>query len=596
MKTEATPRAVTSSPPLISVIVPTFNRLALLKETVESVRRQTFRDFELIVVNDGSSDGTKEWLDGCGDIRAIHRANGGIASARNAGAAAARGEWFAFLDHDDLWGPRKLETQALYVTRNPEVGLAAVKHVKFGALKEERRPGRWVKGDLFREVFSKSVIHTSTVMIRRDVFFSVGGFPVHYRFADEFDVWLKIARDHPIALYDGPLVQIRLYEANTSHNRIGVRTDTRRILLSNYDPLRIPRKMFLKTMADHDISFGRAYMRLGRLPEALSWFRASIRRAPWRLRGYRYWLRCRVTAAIHGRDVSPEMREPQLTPSFPYRRLRLDAFAHEPLGCSREEAPAMVASLLREHGRILREGGPAVKKNAPESAVTVVSLPDGRSFAVKELKPRGVLHGLKGLFRPTQGLRGYRNADRLDQEGVGVARAPVLASTDRLGVSLTEWLVMETIPGATEWDRYVDRRFDEGWTADERRLFVTRFGAFIGNLHARGIFHSDLKTCNILTVPSESGPCFYLMDYDDVRFRAGPSLRRRVKNLTQLFLSSPRRFGPVDRMRFLRAYGAASGLSGREGRELARRVLDRARGRRILYVGVHGDVEEDWEG
>ena len=118
--------------PLITVIIPTFNRISLLKETVDSVRNQSFRDFEIIVVNDGSTDGTGEWLRDQTDLRVIEQSNLGIATARNNGAAAAKGDWLAFLDHDDLWAPDKLLIQAEFVRNNPDVALVAVRHVRLG--------------------------------------------------------------------------------------------------------------------------------------------------------------------------------------------------------------------------------------------------------------------------------------------------------------------------------------------------------------------------------------------------------------------------------------------------------------------------------
>jgi len=135
-------------------------------------------------------------------------------------------------------------------------------------------------------------------MIHRGIFEQVGGFPTKYRFADEFDVWLKISAAYPIAYFDRPLVFIRFYESNTSHNRIGVRTDTYDILLRHYDPERIPPRTFLRTLSDHDISFGRAYLQVGNLSEALKWFRSSLRRTPFRLRSWRYYLRYRIKSVL----------------------------------------------------------------------------------------------------------------------------------------------------------------------------------------------------------------------------------------------------------------------------------------------------------
>jgi glycosyltransferase involved in cell wall biosynthesis len=296
--------------PFITVIIPTFNRLNLLKETVDSVRNQTFRDFQIVVVNDGSTDGTGEWLRNQTDLRVIEQTNLGIATARNNGGAAARGAWLAFLDHDDLWEADKLLIQAEFAQNNPEVALVAARHVRLGKPYREPKRPRWIKGDLFVKEYSLSFIHTSSVMIRRDVFEKVNGFPTRYRFADEFDVWLKIAAAYPIAYFDGPLVFIRFYESNTSHNRIGVRTDTYDILLRHYDAERIPSRTFLKTLSDHDISFGRAYLLADDLPEALKWFRSSLRRTPFRLRSWRYYLRYRIKQALGRTCNEPGIKNP----------------------------------------------------------------------------------------------------------------------------------------------------------------------------------------------------------------------------------------------------------------------------------------------
>lgn len=286
--------------PFVSVIIPTFNRVELLKETVQSVRDQTFRDFEIIVVNDGSSDGTAQWLSEQKDLRAVTHANSGIAASRNKGASIARGRWLAFLDHDDLWAPEKLQVQAEFVKAHPEVAMVAVMHERLGKPYREPRAPSWTCGDLFVKEYAESFIHTSSVMIREDVFKEIQGFPTCYRFADEFHVWLQIAAAHPIAYFDRPLVFIRFYAANTSHNRIGVRTDTYDILMRNYDPSRIPRSVFLRTMSDHDISFGRAYVQAGDLREALKWFKSSVQRTPLRLRGWRYLVRYLLAYGLRG--------------------------------------------------------------------------------------------------------------------------------------------------------------------------------------------------------------------------------------------------------------------------------------------------------
>jgi glycosyltransferase involved in cell wall biosynthesis len=293
--------------PFVSVIIPTFNRLALLQETLESVRRQTFRDFEIIVVDDGSTDGTGEWLKTRNDLIVVVQGNSGIASSRNRGAAEAQGCWLAFLDHDDLWSPEKLEVQVDYVNRQPDVGMAVVRHERLGTKHGSTGKSLWICGDLFLKEFSESFIHTSSVMIRTDVFNEMKGFDPVYRFADEFDLWLKIARKYPVAYLDSTLVFIRFYEANTSHNRVGVRTDTYNILMKHYDPEKIPRNVFLRTLSDHDISFGRAYLGIGDIDTALGWFRQSLSRTPFRARSWRYYLRNRLAVMFRpNKATSPK--------------------------------------------------------------------------------------------------------------------------------------------------------------------------------------------------------------------------------------------------------------------------------------------------
>ena len=286
--------------PLVSVIIPTFNRLSLLKQTVASVRAQTFRDYELVIVDDGSTDGTQEWLKTVEGITFISQANSGIAASRNKGASLSFGKWLAFLDHDDLWDEKKLEIQTGFAEANPELGMLAIKHVRLNSKTSSSSIPSWIKGDLFLKEYSESFIHTSSVMIRKDVFDAVGGFPTRYRFADEFDVWLKITKSYPAAYYNQPMVFIRLYDSNTSHNRVGVRTDTYDILTNHYDPDRIPAGIHKRTMSDHDISFGRAFANIGDMDNALQWFRKSVQRTPYRLRSWRYYLKYRLFSIFTG--------------------------------------------------------------------------------------------------------------------------------------------------------------------------------------------------------------------------------------------------------------------------------------------------------
>ena len=135
--------------PFVSVIIPTYNRLELLKKTVASVRSQSFRDFEIIVINDGSSDGTAEWLAQQHDIVGINRRNSGIASSRNKGASVSKGQWLAFLDHDDIWDPEKLQTQVDFWTGQSSSRNGGCKTCQAG---NENRSNRSMEMDTGRSI------------------------------------------------------------------------------------------------------------------------------------------------------------------------------------------------------------------------------------------------------------------------------------------------------------------------------------------------------------------------------------------------------------------------------------------------------------
>jgi len=276
------------------------------------------------------------------------------------------------------------------------------------------------------------------------------------------------------------------------------------------------------------------------------------------------------------------------------------------LDCDAERLPELIQTAIREHARIVAEKSAGVRKDAPESAVSVVDLPGGRRICVKEFRWRAWFHALKGLARPTQGLRAFRNGARLAAAGVDVALPLSLVRRKCVSLATTEWIVMEVIPKALEMDRYILTRIAASWTSLERRSLARSFGRFIGSMHGKGIFHSDLKTCNVFvsdrqalsgekdTRLSAASVRFSLVDYDEVSFGRSILERKRTKNLLQIFLSTPLAVGATDRMRFLNEYALHAGIDRNQRREIARRVLQAAKGREILYVGFEGDIIEKW--
>ncbi len=131
--------------PLVSVIVVTYNRAHFLKDALDSIQRQTFRDYEIILVDDGSTDNTKEIVKQYEGIRYIYQEHGGISKARNTAIRAARGKWIATLDSDDLWKEEKLQKQVDYLRANPECRIVYTKFSNFTDIPEyelnERQKG-----------------------------------------------------------------------------------------------------------------------------------------------------------------------------------------------------------------------------------------------------------------------------------------------------------------------------------------------------------------------------------------------------------------------------------------------------------------------
>ncbi len=194
--------------PSVSVIIPTFNRQQFLTQAVESVRDQTFSDFELIVVDDGSTDGTEEWVAGFAGARCIRQENRGVSSARNAGIASSSGEFIAFLDSDDLWKPEKLACQAAFHREHPDAWISQTEEIwirngrRVNQRKKHGKHGGWI----FRECLPLCIISPSAVMMKRTLFREVGLFDESFPACEDYDLWLRVSARFPVHLIPEPLV------------------------------------------------------------------------------------------------------------------------------------------------------------------------------------------------------------------------------------------------------------------------------------------------------------------------------------------------------------------------------------------------------
>jgi len=230
--------------PLVSVIIPVYcaseEQEEFLREALESVANQTFRGFEVIIIDDASPRDISPVLSSVGhlpDLKVIRNAeNLRHAESRNVGIRVARGEFVAFLDHDDTWAPEKLERQLETFLRHLDAGLVFCAVRTFGshahALKIDqstipRRPDF--------EYFMRHgnhIITASAVMVRRDLLHEIGLFDSRFSTSDDLDAWLKIVRRRPIIFMEQPLVGYRLHSSNVNY-AVDRANDTR-LLFAQY--------------------------------------------------------------------------------------------------------------------------------------------------------------------------------------------------------------------------------------------------------------------------------------------------------------------------------------------------------------------------
>ncbi len=192
----------------ISVVIPTFNRGRMLKEAVDSVRRQTADNYELIVVDDGSTDGSTQFLDRHPDIRCIRQDRRGVSAARNAGIAAANGRFLAFLDSDDLWQPQKLAIQWQFFQQHPTARICQTDEIWIRNGRRVNPKNRHQKrsGMIFEPSLALCLVSPSAVMIARSLLDQVGRFDETLPACEDYDLWLRIAWREPIYLIPEPLI------------------------------------------------------------------------------------------------------------------------------------------------------------------------------------------------------------------------------------------------------------------------------------------------------------------------------------------------------------------------------------------------------
>jgi glycosyltransferase involved in cell wall biosynthesis len=287
---------------MVSVVIAAYDEPEMLRAAVDSVAAQDYRDFELIVVDDGSPrdlgpaiEAARARLGDC--LRVEHQRNAGAAAARNRGIELARGRWVALLDHDDLWLPNKLTRQVAVANGHPEAAMIYCQYQGFGDGADAKiSPPQGASGRILVELLDSTLIRTlSVVLIRRDAFGRERWFDPRYQYANDIDLYYRLAQHHPIEFVEEVLVRKRSHPAQASRNLLEAHDESvaivkrlRERLGSSVDaPLACA---IQKRLCRHLL--GAAKSAKARGDRALSHRRYAelLESNPWHPRGWRGWL------------------------------------------------------------------------------------------------------------------------------------------------------------------------------------------------------------------------------------------------------------------------------------------------------------------
>lgn len=194
---------------MVSVIIPTYNRGWIIQEAIDSVLAQDFSDFELIVVDDGSTDNTLDIIRSYSeDIIFLRQHNKGVSAARNQGITSSAGRLIAFLDSDDLWLPEKLTIQVDFLHSHPDAFICQSEEIwiRNGVRVNPKKRHKKPSGMIFEPSLALCLVSPSAVMVKRSLFEEVGAFDECLPACEDYDLWLRVSCRYPIALIDTPLV------------------------------------------------------------------------------------------------------------------------------------------------------------------------------------------------------------------------------------------------------------------------------------------------------------------------------------------------------------------------------------------------------
>jgi glycosyltransferase involved in cell wall biosynthesis len=286
--------------PLVSCVIPCYNGHRYVKFAIESALSQTYQSIEVIVVDDDSTDDTPEILAAYGDrIRVVRQSNAGCGVARNTGAAISSGKYLAWLDSDDVWLPNKIARQVAILEKREDIGQV---HTRCWIIDEAGNPpapvepfpfpAEIIRDDILRTLVVDTDIFPSSCIVRRSTFEAVGGYNPAYRFSEDWELDLRLARATKFAFLDVALTCYRSHGESMSSHRwphaVGRLQLQKQIEQVRQELLKLdPSPAMLTAYRTHSIKFADAYYKFGRyglkngdLNDAKTALREAIRRNP----------------------------------------------------------------------------------------------------------------------------------------------------------------------------------------------------------------------------------------------------------------------------------------------------------------------------
>ncbi len=250
--------------PNVSVIITTFNRCQMLSETIASILNQSFKDFELIIVDNMSQDATEQFVKNIKDARIKYFKNpnfGIIASNRNFGIRKASGSFIAFCDDDDLWKKNKLELQLNYLNKNPDVVMCYSQAESFLDDKVVSEcMSRAVKDAHFLYLLSGNFIPNSSVIIRKEIFDAIGMLNESPNIREDYEMWLRVSKKYLIHGLTSSLIRYRLHNNNNAGSKVAETKRAIRTLKSLVKHLDIPPYLYLPNLLIHYFKLSLYYL------------------------------------------------------------------------------------------------------------------------------------------------------------------------------------------------------------------------------------------------------------------------------------------------------------------------------------------------